>query len=166
MSRNLKELLNTVPSRDFFISKEVYDKYLSPLVDDIWQSYHINKGEIVHYSVLVAYTAWERGNINFDPENVFITTNERAREVDLGRISEFLNDEELTVYVSILIMMYDVIKVGEDFQNCFKAIRQLAEKGLELLYLAVSSELIVDESIKYIEDMEILFSKLSELKVV
>jgi hypothetical protein len=166
MAKSVSELLESLPSRDFYISKEIDDKYLKPMVEEIWKSLSIKKGEIVHYSVLVAYTAWERRKIDFDPQKSLTTTFERTKGVDLGRIYEFLSDQELTLYISILLKVYGSELVGEDFPNCFKAIRQLAEKGLELLYSAVSDEVIVDESIRYMEDLEALFSKLSEMKIV
>ncbi len=166
MPRNVRELLNSLSTRDFYISKDVDEKYLNPLVEEIWKGYRVKKGAIVHYSVVIAYTIWKRGDISFDQENALTITSERTRDVDLGRVTEFLGDQELTLYVSILVLMYGPRRVGEDFTTCFKAIKQLAEKGLELLYLAVSSESIVEESITYMEDMELLFKKLSELKIV
>jgi hypothetical protein len=145
LAKQIRDFINNsvdsnLIQRDFYISPEIDEAYLSPLAK-AWAEYKIRKRDIIFLSIVIAkkYENQLKKIDKLDCEKL----TKSGKRVDMGRLSDF-NDAELTFLVSILISKYGIDDVVNNIGQRWEDLRVMAEQGIKVLYCKIYKEKTID----------------------
>ncbi|MCL5115468.1 MAG: hypothetical protein M1528_02970 [Candidatus Marsarchaeota archaeon] len=162
MSDDVQSFIKGHMKRDLYISRDVDEKYIEPIVK-LWKSKvqnqkEIGKQEVILLGMAIGYKLEKEKRLK---EAVNCEKAQGGKlDVDMGRIAGTDAEEKLIFLLTLSIAKYGIDETIKRFDSIVEELEMLAEKGIMYMYCILFNEIeIFDKQLESILDIEKLLAK-------